>query len=351
MNLSSMMNSTTGVPICPAVAPKTSCFNGSTTNNMVFTYETCSKDSLAYAIHNNQIECVCINNPITDCRADLHYAACTSLFMTSSVVMATLISLGVISNLLVCVIYCRRKAIQKKVHNILLVNQAIADLVNCACYALPSTVLFFILVSSKTIHPIKIFNREYRHTLTLVCEFMGFLSAISSFLLYLVVACERCLSVSKPLWHRTRLFKRHIWMAVMVLWIISAIVSVIFVFVDDAWYVIYFRTLQVLSIIIIATITVLFCVTFYNARKIVLKEKGSNTEMSRTGRTKKELQLTKIFLLMYFLFLLTFFPLTLANPNEKNPLRRIKFLFFTLTAVINPVLTLTFRKEFKLRLN
>ena len=132
----------------------------------------------------------------------------------------------------------------------------------------------------------------------------------------------------------------------MLLWLVSSMVAFLVIFVDETWYVIYFRTLQGFLVLIISIITVVFSITFYKARKAVRKRcKRSQKDLSRA---RKEFHVTKVFLLMYCLFLVTFFPLALANPNAKNPLRRIKFLFFALTAVINPMITMTLKKDFKL---
>ena len=347
MGASSVINCTIYIPTCQTIAPKVPWCNGFTNvSNIVYRYEVCKRESIAYAKHNGKMECFCINNPVTDCRADFFYDTCTALFMTSATLMTVIIFWGVFFNLLVCSIYYRRKSIRGKISNILLVNQAIADLVNCLCYALPSTASFFILVTSKTIDPIKIFNREYRHYLNFVCVVMGFLSCCSSLLLYLVVACERWLAFSNPLWHRTRLCSRHIWRSILVLWLCAIGIATLVAFVDDTLYIIYFRTLQGLLLLATIIVTVLFSLTFHKARKVIRRQKGFWRDLSRT---KKEFNLTKFFFLMYFLFLITFLPLALANPNELNPARRIKFMFFTLTAVINPLLTQILRKDFKFR--
>ena len=343
-----MLNCNAHFSQCHNVAPDISLCNATANEKTVlYNYKTCSEDSLAYARHENQVECFCINNPITDCRADLFYDKCTSIFMIVLMVQAIIILLGVILNLLVCYTFCRRECARKKISNILLVNQSIADLVNCIGYALPTLILFFILTISKTIQPVKIFRREYRHSLILVCEVMAFVSISSSVMIYAVMAFERWMAFAKPMWHRTKLRKRHIWRAIMILWLVSISSSILVVFVDDTLYIIYFRTMKAVMVLIMAIVTILFSVTFYKARKAI---RGQLEVRRDLNHAKKEFHLTKVFILMYLLFLLTFIPLAVTKPNEKNPLRRIKFIFFTLTAMMNPILTMTIKRDFNLRL-
>ena len=347
--MSRMMKCTTDVPECQnqtSVLNTMQC-NGFTNKSIVYRYERCEIDSLAQANHNNQFECLCITDPLTECRADLLNDKCTAIFMAMSSVLATIVLLGIIFNLMVCFVYCCRRSTRKRLPNILLVNQAIADLVNCVCYALPNTILQFIFTIYKTIHPVKIFHKEYRHSLAIVCEVMAFVSISSSVMIYLVIASERWIAIVKPLWYHARLRKRHLWRAVMTTWLISFTASVLVLFVNETFtYAFYFRAMQGTMVLLIMIITLLFALTFYKALKEIRRRRKLKKNFNKT---RKEFRLTKVFLMMYSLFLVTFIPLAVLNPNEKNPRRRIKFLFFTLTAMINPLLTLTLKRDFRLQ--
>ena len=197
MDVSSIINC---VPRCQTVASDAPPCDDYTINNIVYRYKTCTEDSLVYAIHKNQLECICINNLLTDCRSGLFYEKCTTIFMASSITMTAIILLGMILNLLVCFIYCGKKSIHRRIPNVLFVNQAIADLVNCVGYALISAIAFLIIFINKRIYPSSVipnYSKEQQHPLSIVSELMFFVSCSSSLLLYLVITCDRWLAFSK----------------------------------------------------------------------------------------------------------------------------------------------------------
>lgn len=104
--------------------------------------------------------------------------------------------------------------------------------------------------------------------------------------------------------------------------------------------------MQTIGIVDIVVITTVFLITWYEA----LKQVRRNQKLGRnTTNAKKELHLTMLFVAMYLLFLLTYLPLALADPN--SPTFIIKVLLFNLMAMTNPIFTLILKKDFKYRFN
>ena len=126
-------------------------------------------------------------------------------------------------------------------------------------------------------------------------------------------------------------------------WFISAGSSIPALF--ESSYLIHVKCMQALLIAVMIVITTLFFTTWYKALKQVRK----NQKLKRnTNNAKRELHLTMLFVAMYFLFLLAYLPLTVADPTL-SPTLLIKIILFNLTAMINPIFTLTLKEDFKCR--
>ena len=321
-------------------------YNDSSMKNFTYSQKTCSGDSVALVRHHQHFESLCITSPMTECKAYFFNKNCTLIYLIILSVQAIFVFFGIILNGVVCLNFWRRRAMRKKMSNVLLVNQALADLFHCIIYACPATAFKYFITIHKVDQNFTLINKEYQHFLQPICDVMALMSISSSIMIYTIVAFERWLSIVKSLWHHAYLRTRHLWNSVIIAWFISFSGSILVLFVDGVSYVIYIKSVQALMVILVALITTLFFITWYKAMAGIRRHRRLKTN---SNNTRRQLLLTKIFLIMYLLFMITFTPLAAVNPNKENPLRRIKFLLFTLTAVVNPLLTLTLKNDFKFR--
>ena len=340
------MNCTDNVTKCQAVAQKVIDFNitlcnETAINRIVYNYETCNKDSVVQINNEDHLECVCITSPMNGCEVNALSLECKSSMYIISSVQAAIAFFGIVLNLIVCLIYYRRKVARKKIPNILLVIQALADIFNCIMYALPLTVILILNLYKNDISfdVIKAISQYLEE----MADFTASVSISSSVYVYFVAALERWLAITKPLWHHANVRKRHIWRAIMGAWFISVGSSIPALF--ESSYLIHVKCMRALLIAVMIVITTLFFITWYKALKQVRK----NQKLKRnTNNAKRELHLTMLFVAMYFLFLLAYLPLTVADPTL-SPTLLIKIILFNLTAMINPIFTLTLKEDFKCR--
>ena len=120
----------------------------------------------------------------------------------SIAIIGVILSLiGIALNSSVVSIYHRRKEIQKKSANLLLVHQAVVDLVNCAAY------VFF-----RSMHTITLYPTSYKTMAQFFYPYqasgsLGHLSCTSSILTFTLIAFERCFAIAFPIKHRKYLEK------------------------------------------------------------------------------------------------------------------------------------------------
>ena len=333
-----MTNCTVNIPTCLAVGISNITFcNSLTISRIVYNYEICTKGSVVQIINGDHLECFCTMIPINECRSNMFSDECKSSTYMISCSQSAIAVFGFIFNLLVCLIYYRRHVTRKKIPNVLLVNQALVDLFNCIMFALPMSVLQILIVYKRGIY-----FKTISQYLWPVVDFTGLVSISSSVKVYFIVAFERWLAILKPLWHHANARKRHIWRAVMGAWFISFASFIPIIFLSHQNHQMYVECMQVVLVLVMVVITTVFFVTWYKA----LKEVRRNHQLGRsTVSARKELHLTILFAAMYFLFLLAYLPLAVADLT--NPTIRIYILLFNLTALINPILTLTLKKDFK----
>ena len=335
-NVAQMKNCTNHILKCQINADVSSPYcNNSATHVINYKYQTCERDSVAQMNHASYTECLCITNPITECKADLLNERCTEIFLTILSIDTVIVLLGMMLNIMVCFIYYRRKIIRNKLPNILLVNHALADLFTCMMYILPNTVFHFILTIDKT--------KKYQNYHDPI-EFTAFVSISSSSCIYTLAGFERWLSIVKPIWHHVHIKTKHAWRAAMLSWLISISCSLPSILVDET-YAIYYISAQVIMVMFIIAISALFIKTWYTALVEVRRHRQLRSD---SNRVLIELHITKIFALMFLLFTMTFIPLATANPDKRTPERRIKILLFALSAVNSPILTLTLKRDFRL---
>ena len=332
-------NYTSDTPVCLTEYQKIFGSDNSTVMNMIYRYETCSKEFVTQVNSNDRFECICITSPITQCQADMLNSKCTLIYLTTSSIQAIIIVIGILLNLIVCFKIFQRKETRRKLTNVLFVNQAFADLFNCLMYALPATIYMFISSTYKT-------DQSVNNFLGPLSDVMAIASISSSLMIFTIIAFERWLSIAKPIFHHAKLRKKHIWTAIVICWFLSISSSLLRLVFDGALYIIYIKLMQTIMVLLISIATVAFFFTWLKAfRTIRVHQKRGADQHSK----RKDLQVTKVFSIMYLLFIITFVPLAVVNPNEENPVRRIKFILFTLTAIINPTLTLILRTGFKCR--
>ena len=250
---------------------------------------------------------------------------------------------GLVLNLIIVTSFWKRRIVRRSIPNFLLFNQSIADLFNVAVYGVART----------TFRGLLMFNKRYDIAM-LVMLFSLSVSVFSSALLHNIIAVERCLSIYFPLWHKVYLLKKHLWIAVIILWIVSIVIGICNFIIEIltlnhtifSWFV----TISICSSIVITTIT--FIATFIKA---FVSIKSSQTRSISNSNTnwKKQLRLTAIFFVMFTGYIIVYIPWTAiafilkSSPTSGVVELGIMRICFLLTSVINPVITLCFKRQFR----
>ena len=167
------------------------------------------------------------DTPLSDvfkqCIANDSHPTCRSIFIGIATIQIIILIIGFsLNGVIICSFY-RKPFLRKKNPNILLFNQAVADLVNVMIYVLPK--LIHLLYQVCTNHMIVWFQK-------LNIAFL-YLSVSSTVLLFGIISIERFLSIYLPLWHMIYVQKHHLWYAVLSVWfivilIIAAIILTMF---------------------------------------------------------------------------------------------------------------------------
>ena len=283
--------------------------------------------------------------------------------LASTKIMVAL--LGVILNTMVISVYLRRRSIQKKVGNTLLVIQALVDLFNVVFYAIPDGVLILVLPD---LYDPMIGENLMAGKITIYALF--FLSLNTSLNLFTFIAIERYLCISRPRWHRNNLTKTWVKKRLVIVIIASAAVTPL----QTLSAVVNITALSyvwlVLGLIGIVNVSLLFAISFIKARACLQRKnnntyrkekrhgniegKGSQENVKESFIDKKMFKLTKVFLIMYAVFLLALLPMLvntiiwLMKGDLSIMSSTVVGLLFTITAMINPVLTLSLREDYKI---
>ena len=133
---------------------------------------------------------------------------CKTIFYVIVSVQLVITTVGIILNLTIVIVFCRRASLRKKIPYVLLFNQAVADLFNAACFG----------ISMETILLSNLINGNRPSALIGVMGISLIMTTLSSLLLFTLIAFERLLSIYLPLWHRVHVLKKHIWIAVVMIW-------------------------------------------------------------------------------------------------------------------------------------
>ena len=252
---------------------------------------------------------------------------------------------GVVLNMLVVSSFIRRPSLRKKIPNILLFNQSIADLFNSAVYGVAyivRTALLSMLHDGESVKGVTTFIFLFFMVITLYC----------STLLYAVIASERFLSISFPLWHRVHVTKRHIWSSIMLVWLFSIVLAIFifFSFISINGLRIIVNMCYSLTSVVVFIIIVLFITTFARACHSI----NTQPTLSNLGNSlKKQVRLTMIFFIMFIAFTIVYIPLIAmfidinVSASVSGTRSDIMCSLLLLTSLFNPILTLCFKKEFR----
>ena len=278
---------------------------------------------------------------------------------------------GLILNIVVVSVFFRRKKIQRKVGNILLTTQAVADLYNTAFNAIPYA--FYYLSKTGTYYHM---SKAEEATFRKISRALIIFSFSSSLHLFTLISIERYLCLTKPIWHRQTVTKAWILKGLVIVLFASLILGPVgqaFVAIGNVpLFLLGVWIVTVLGLIIV--VSVLIGLSFAKARKIVRgkkkhqmqrveKSQDDNIDQVKNQKAKKQsekdkkvFRLTLIFFIMYAVFLLAFVPLLVAAglwaASGEVPViaLNVSTFLFIVTSIINPILILTLRDDFKISL-
>ena len=326
-------------------------YGNTTKEKYHYTYRTCNPDMIVkyeYKIHKDMANttCICIKDFFNDCLPMMQNAKCENIFLSVAILQLLATIVGILLNGTVLRVFLTRKAIQKRVPNILLYIQAITDMIGCLVYGLPVSLLLFFEIFYRHSHALDIL------AVTVLC-----LSSSSSVMIYTLIASERCLATIKPLWHRANVRVGHIWKGTWVIWLLSlagSVLTILFfeVFKMEEMVLSMYVCLGVMVILVTFTLSL----TFYKALQAVrhagkIRRTGSMRQNQNNINNRKQLRLGVILLIMYIFFLLGFIPVLSLDPvkGDYHPTAKIMYLLFQLTSILNPSLTLTLKDDFKIK--
>ena len=328
-----------------------SCIDGSQTKTWRYEYSTatCPQEAIAQYQHQTSITCMCIEEPLRQCMPEMQNSLCDSRFSVLIVIQLLALFIGIALNAIIIKVFFTRRSIQEKIVNVLLVNQAIADVVNLALFALPNSLLLLYMLITKRFTQ-RVVNAVHA---TVV------LTVASSVLLFVIIAFERFLALHNPIWHKVKIQKRSIYKSVLIAWLVSACLLIfdISTVICGNWegqlckkpsYYFHWMIRLLLGGLILIVI-VLFLLTFIKALRAI---RSRATQLAKVEHVKAKLQLklTIIFLTMFLCFITGFaFVLIGASIPKETLLAKIFFSLFNLTSIFNPMWTMFQKKEFRLR--
>ena len=142
-------------PKCLTVAPgntsedwtasnmtSTWCYHGGLVHKWLYKYNACAEERIGQRVSVNSTVCDCIDDPVEQCLPDHVNKTCSVIFYAVASVQLVIVIAGIILNAIIITNFCRKRFIRSKISNILLLNQAVADLVNCITFAMPNAAIF-----------------------------------------------------------------------------------------------------------------------------------------------------------------------------------------------------------------
>lgn len=293
-----------------------------------------------------------------------YYIAAIPIFAIFSIV-------GTLLNFIVIGIYIKRPHIQKKVSNILILQQRVVDLVNCGPLCIGQIIwLYYHLEDSCTTHKCKKTERLLSIQQTRVLG--PFVLALSTFS-YVGVGIDRILAVFAPYFYRLKMGRKYAISFIVVAWVAAIVVcspsvSIKFDSPDYRTYAIPACTIVIVSFLVN---NVLFIATFIKSqkclRKLVQTRIADTTTVTveivqpKIKRSYQELHLIKVFVIMYAGFVIGFlsficFSLIMISDKSKHASDRqritweVSLILIASSSILNPALTLAMRKDFHIQL-
>ena len=327
------------------------CNEGALYQSWEYRYQWCKLDHIDQYIINRKLVCHCLNHLFQDCVPFSDNENCTMIFGSILSLQFLTTSIGIILNTIIVTIFCKRRPVRRKIPNILLANQAIADLFNAGVFGLQRQTVSLILMTEKERSSAAIIISNAATTITLS----------SSIFLYTIIAIERYLSIYFPLWSRVHVMKKHIWASIIVSWLMSFVFGGLLALrslLEGEFHRlgILYVLIYILMVSLAVLVTILFISTFTKAflsLRSHLKIQFDSINSASKGRIdacKKQLHLTTVFLLMFIVFASVNVPLSVVlSPGSTSSyaLYEIILSLLILTSLLNPILTLSFQKQFR----
>ena len=341
--------------------------NGSIYDRVFYKYTHCHNSSIMETLlcpKSRLIACVCLSEK-TAFLFEAFVCNVTKIKLMRYAHFAVAL-VGMFLNLIVLGVYIRRKNIQNKIGNILLLSQAVFHIFNTLLYAIPTSILYF------SVQPIyHRMSKSDEMIFYLVIHSLFFFSYYCSMFGFTLIAVERCLALSRPFWHRGNVTRQWILKGIAIVCISASLLTLFNVYVDSGNVtptIIWIK--NTIGLIWLAAVSALFLVPFLKAY-VSLKRLGLNRSNRAKERKSAEhvktrtddvtiltdskvFRLTTIFLITYLVFLLALIPGFVATAlwfisGRKTTIGSVLYgLSFTATSIVNPVLTMTLRYDFKL---
>ena len=291
--------------------------------------------------------------------------ACFFYLIDSSVNGILALSIIVLNGMIIT-LYCKNKRMHRKIPNILLMHQAVVDLFN-AMHGISLVIEFLLFCIYNTLSPV-----DFIH-LKLVQLFLFTASTFTSLLNFSLITVERLLAIYKPFFHRSKVTKKAVYLSIAAIWFIStglASVTVIegkLVYFTRLVYMVtkspFARICYGLYVISVVSLTPILILTYMRAKKSVKNNDERKRRQSSIGqqpnitikRSTKELQLVKIFGLMYLGFFVAFVPIFFypyifsLDMSIRMVAIAVWHVLLLLSSIFNPILTLIMKKDFSCR--
>ena len=173
------------------------CIDGTQTKTWRYEYNsnTCSQDSIAQYEHQTSIICACIEDPSRQCMPEMQNSLCDSRFIILITIQILVVFIGLVLNSIIIRAFFSRRSLQEKIVNVLIMNQAVADVVNVTLFGLPNSLLLTYMLISK----------RYTQSVVNGMHSTAVLTVASSVNLFFVIALERFLALYKPFWHKVNI--------------------------------------------------------------------------------------------------------------------------------------------------
>ena len=261
----------------------------------------------------------------------------------------------VTANLIILIIYCKRRRLRRKSANFLLFNQALVD--------------FF---QGTVTNGITVFGNEEFVAKQIIYQFSIALSLHT----IVLVSIERYIFILRPLFHKRVVTNFRMRIAVIFSWL-SSLVWIPFRVahltdsdIDLKSYIIYYIAISdAIFFVLIMLMTYIHISTFRAVRRFIqsrykkianLSQRKSRSQQERLKlrHHERELRVTKIFISMFIAFIISYLPLFVTGlihisgvsatftPHELNYMS-LDVIFYFCNCLFNPIVTLWYKEDYK----